>query len=162
VKLSVMRHAWAGPPSADPKVERERPLLKEGRDTALAMAKALDSLDEYPNVIFCSPFIRAADTADILGKYFGVQVNVIGGFAPYRPLEGEIRNLVEHDDLKRVWTVLHVDNSTVAMNTLGGDVDWDDLVMAEYRRVKIDRDDGSWKLKLVLRPSDIGRPDHKS
>lgn len=162
MKLYVMRHGYAGDPSDDPKKERDRPLLAEGRTMALTMAEALGDLGEVPKVIFSSPFARAIQTADIVGKTLGVQVNVIGDLAPVRPLEGTISDLISSDSLKRVMIVGHKDNTTPAMNTLGGDVKWDDLVMAEVRRVEINRDTCEWKWKFRIRPSKFGLKDYDS
>lgn len=38
--------------------------------------------------------------------------------------------------------------------------DWVPLVMAEVRRIRIDRDTGEWKVRWRLRPSDIGLKDY--
>lgn len=162
MKLYVMRHGYAGKPESDPAAERDRPLLAEGRATVLAIAKEMSNQDEIPNVIFCSPFARTVQTADIVGKALGIQVNVIGDLAPMRPLEETVATLVGYDKLKRVLLVGHVDNTTPSMNELGGDTKWDDLVMGEVRRVKIDRKDATWKLKWALKPSDLGLKDRKS
>ena len=162
MRLYIARHGYAGDPVDDPKQERDRPLLPEGKATVTAMAKAMAALGEIPKVIFCSPFARTIMSADLFGKILGVQVNVIGEFAPMRPLEDSIVGLISKDRIKRVMVVGHVDNTTPAMDTLGGDVKWKDLVMAEVRRVDMNRDDGGWKLKWGMKPSDIGCRDRKS
>lgn len=162
MKFALIRHAYAGDASRDPVVERERPLVEEGRATAEAMAAALDALGEYPKAIFASPFARATETADIFGRHFGVQVNVVGGLAPMRPMETEIANLAMGDHLSRVWCVVHVDNSGDAMDSLGGDIVWDPLVMCEYRRVSMSRKDATWEFRTGLKPSQVGRKDRKS
>ena len=162
MRLWIGRHAYAGPAVNDPKAERDRPLLPEGIATATAIAKALAAAGEVPNVIFSSPFQRAIQTADIYGKTLGVQVNVIGEFAPMRPLEDGIIGLMAKREQKQIMCIGHVDNTTPSMNNLGGDVDWNDLVMAEVRRVRIDRKTGAWSLKWGVRPSDVGCRDRKS
>lgn len=162
MRLWLARHGWSGPGLPDPKAERERPLLPEGIATIKAIAKAMRDAGECPNVIFSSPFQRAVDTADIFGRILGVQVNVIGEFSPQRPLEDGILGLMEHGEQKRILVCGHVDNTTPAMNNLGGDVKWKDLTMGEVRRVRIDRKSGQWKLKWGIKPSDIGRQDHDS
>lgn len=162
MKLYIGRHCYAGDPSDDPKTERERPLLQEGKVTALAIANAMCDIGEVPNVIFCSPFQRAIMTADIYGRVFGIQVNVIGDMAPVRPLEDAIATLIGSDKLKRVMLVGHVDNTTPAMQTFESNDKWKDLVMGEVRRVNISRKDCSWSLKWGIKPSDIGRKDRKS
>ena len=162
MKLYVGRHAYAGDPSPDPKTERERPLTAEGKATALAVARSMGDLGEVPKVIFCSPFARAIMTADIYGKELGIQVNVIGDLAPMRPIEDAILGLAAKGEQKRVMIVGHVDNTTPSMNNLGGDSKWKDLVMAEVRRVRFDRDSGAWTLRWTVKPSDVGRKDYDS
>jgi len=140
-----------------------RPLLPEGVATATAIAKAMLAAGELPICIFCSNYARAVQTASIYGRVLDVNVASLGDLAPIRPLAPAISNLVQTKDserLRRVMLVGHVDNTTPAMNDLGGDVKWAKLVMGEVRRVEIDRDDLGWELRWSLKPSDIGRPDH--
>lgn len=152
----------------NPKAERERPLSAEGRATAKAIAKAMLDAGEVPSVIFCSPFARTTQTADIYGLAFSqstgdrVSVNSVGDFAPDRPLELGIAGLIGSDKLRRVMIVGHVDNTTPAFNTFADDDGaWPDLVMAEVRRIEIDRKSCKWDLRWALRPSDLGLKDYK-
>lgn len=161
MRLHVMRHAYAGEFSEDPKKERERPLTSEGRQMAIAVAKAMIDADEIPNIIFASPFFRTTQTADIIGKLLGVQVNTIDDLSPNRPIEDRLLELMSHKEQKRLMIVVHHDNSTPAFNHFAEDDNaWDPLVMAEVRRVKIDRDSGKWKLRWGVKPSDLGLKDY--
>ena len=166
MKLYIARHAFAGPPSLDPQIERSRPLLPEGKATALAIAKAMIAIGEIPKVIFCSPYARTTMNADIFGKAFalatgsGIRVNTIGDLSPDRPLEPSLLNLMSKGELKRAMLVCHMDNTSPGMNNLGGDQKWKDLLMCEVRRVKIDRKSGQWKLKWGIKASDIGLKDY--
>jgi phosphohistidine phosphatase SixA len=164
VKLWVMRHAYAGDFSEDPKKERERPLKPEGVEMAKAVAGAMSEAGEEPKVIFASPFVRTTSTADIVGKALGIQVNIIDDLAPNRPLEDRVLELMGHDAMKRIMIVGHVDNTTPALDGFGSDdgSKWKDLVMAEVRRLKIDRKTGAWRVKWGVKPSDLGLEDHKS
>lgn len=155
-----MRHGFAGTPSKDPKTERDRELTDEGVEMVKAVAAAWSDAHKGPMVVFCSPFTRTVQTADLVGKYFGVQVNVIGELAPQRPLEEGILSLLKHGEVKGVLLVGHVDNTTPAMNQFGGDVEWQPLVMAEVRRVEMDRKTGEWCLKWSIKPSYLGLVDH--
>jgi phosphohistidine phosphatase SixA len=171
MKLYLMRHGYAGPGSPDPKRERERPLLPEGQRMARAIAKAMADAGELPNYIFASPFARAIQTADIVAKTWNdlglagdnpYQVNVIDDLAPQRPLEPQVLDIIGFQDIKRVMLVGHKDNTTPMMQSFGGDAKWKDLVMAEVRRVRMDRKTGAWKLRWCLRPSDLGLKDYDS
>lgn len=169
-KLWVARHCYAGDPSSDPKVERERPLTPEGRATARAIASAMIKAGEIPYAIFCSPYARTVQTADIIAKTINaaganlkdsaLQVNSIGDLAPLRPLEDGILSLLANGEVKRLLLVGHKDNTTPAMNNFGGDTKWKDLTMGEVRRVSINRKSGKWELRWTIRPSDLGLTDH--
>jgi phosphohistidine phosphatase SixA len=166
VKLYVGRHNWAGAASDDPATERDRPLKPEGVRTSKAIAQAMIDAEEIPNAIFSSPFARAIQTADIYGKAFGVQVNVIGDLAPVRPLTPTLEELLSikgTEKLKRPMLVGHVDNMGPAFRDLGVDgEDWDDMVMGEVRRLRIDRKTLDWDIRWTLKPSDVGMKDHES
>lgn len=159
MKLYIARHGYAGDSSTDPKQERERQLTAEGKATVLAVANAMSDVGEVPNIIFCSPLARANMTADIFGRVLGSSVNVIGDLAPMRNIDAAILNLMSYAKAKRVMIVGHVDNTTPAMTGFDGDSKWKDLVMAEVRRVQIDRDSGDWKFRWGIKPSDVGRKD---
>ena len=161
----MARHGFAGDfiPD-DTKAERNRPLKPEGRKMVQAIAEAMADADEIPKVIFCSPFERTKQTADIIGSFLTVQVNVVDDLAPNRPLEERLLEFMGHKEQKRIMIVGHVDNSTPAFNDFGSSdgSDWKPLVMGEVRRLKIDRKTGEWALKWCVRPSDLGLKDHKS
>jgi phosphohistidine phosphatase SixA len=162
LKLWIGRHGFAGDYSTDPKKERERPLKPEGIEMVRAVAQAMADAGEEPYVIFASPHARAQQTADIYGKKFGIPVEVIDDLSPNRPLEDRILELMSHKEQKRVMIVGHVDNTSPAFDNFGGDQDWEPLVMAEVRRVKIDRKTGDWSIKWGVKPSDLGLKDYKS
>lgn len=161
MKLWIMRHGFAGDfiPN-DTKAERNRPLKPEGKAMVKAIAQAMIDADEIPNVIFASPFERTKNTADIVGSMLLVQVNIVDDMAPNRPLEERLLEFMGHKEQKRIMLVGHVDNTTPAFENFGGD--WEPLVMAEVRRVKIDRKSGEWTLKWGVKPSDLGLNDYET
>jgi phosphohistidine phosphatase SixA len=162
LKLWISRHGFAGKPSADPKVERERPLKPEGIAMVKAIGQAMLDAGEQPKIVFCSPYTRTTMSADILGGMLGISVNVVGDMAPQRPLTPALQSLIGvtgSEQMKRVLLVGHVDNTSPCMTDLGTNDDWNDLVMAECRRVKIDRDTLEWSLKWGVKPSDLGLRD---
>lgn len=126
-----------------------------------AIVKAMVTQDKVlPKVVFCSPLERTKNTADLVGLLLGIQVNVIDDLSPNRPLEDRIVEIMGHGAVKRVMLVGHVDNTTPAFNNLAGDKNaWDDLVMAEVRRLRINRKTGEWKLRWSVKPSDLGLRD---
>lgn len=68
MQILVMRHADALSRSkSDVKYDAERPLSEKGREQATAMGRLLASLAIAPDLIICSPFIRAQETAERVG-----------------------------------------------------------------------------------------------
>lgn len=165
MKLYVGRHGYAGVPSRDPKKERERPLKPEGVQMVKATARSILNLGDIPACIFCSPFQRTIQTADIYGKILGIQVEVIGDMSPVRPLTTTLTELLQGKfvTLKRVMMIGHRDNLEPLFRGLAGsDSAFDDIAMGEVRRLKIDRWDLDWKEKWRMRPSDFGLPNYYS
>jgi phosphohistidine phosphatase len=65
--LLLIRHAHAG--QRDPERwpdDRERPLSDKGRKTMRDVSRGLRSLDLVPTLVLSSPWLRAAQTAEIL------------------------------------------------------------------------------------------------
>ncbi len=190
MKLYVMRHGYAGESLSDPKAERQRPLKPEGREMVKAVANWMLANDEVPTIIFASPFERAKQTADIVGAIFGIGVDIVDDMAPNRPLDNRLLEFIGHGDLRRLMIVGHVDNTTPTFNRFGGKFrksvrdsgddkliensqppasmadngdyfgDWPPLVMAEARRLRIDRKTGEWNVRCRVRPSDLGLTDY--
>ena len=69
MKCYFIRHAKAGYNAPS---DTARPLTDEGRSQAQSMATALHRIGTHPTTIFCSPRVRAQQTATILGDAFGV------------------------------------------------------------------------------------------
>jgi phosphohistidine phosphatase SixA len=159
VKLWVARHGFAGDVRRDPTEERNRSLTKEGRATVEAVAKGMRVAGEIPVLILASPYARTLETADIFGKVLDVRVDVLDELAPNFPIADTIARLAEDSEMHRLMIVGHVDNTTPAMEQLGSDDEWPNLLKSEVRRVKIDRKTGEWKLRWQLLPSDVAMPD---
>ncbi|RMJ06283.1 Phosphohistidine phosphatase SixA [Marinobacter litoralis] len=70
MQLIIMRHGEAGRHSLD----HERELTEVGRKQAANVAEKIAQSDSKPSVIWCSPYIRARQTAAIVGDILGVPV----------------------------------------------------------------------------------------
>jgi phosphohistidine phosphatase len=71
--LLLVRHAHAG--DRDPAQwpdDRTRPLTDKGRKTQAKVAKALRRMELIPELVVTSPWVRAAETAEILQRELGV------------------------------------------------------------------------------------------
>lgn len=71
--LLLIRHADAG--SRDPDRwpdDRARPLTDKGRKTQRKVSRALGKLELVPTLVLASPWVRAAETAEILVRELGL------------------------------------------------------------------------------------------
>jgi phosphohistidine phosphatase len=69
MKLYLIRHSNAvDPGTPDYEDDSQRPLTEKGRDKARKIASALKELGAEPNLILSSPYVRAAQTAEIVAK----------------------------------------------------------------------------------------------
>jgi phosphohistidine phosphatase len=72
--LLIIRHADAGErdPARWPD-DTQRPLSDKGRKVHRRVSRALKRLDLVPELVLTSPWVRAAQTADILAEELGLQ-----------------------------------------------------------------------------------------
>lgn len=108
MKLYVMRHGTA--------LEREhwsedddsqRPLTEEGRVELEEAARGIQALDLGVERIVTSPFVRAYDTAQIVGAALGLAVEEDDVLAPGATLAGLCGTLTRHADEAAVLVVGH-------------------------------------------------------
>jgi phosphohistidine phosphatase len=78
VDLYLMRHGEA----ADAPRDRDRPLTARGRVQARTSAQGLKALGASPARLWHSPYLRAAETAAIVGEVFGLPPTVDERFVP--------------------------------------------------------------------------------
>jgi phosphohistidine phosphatase len=71
MNLYLMRHANAGLPRLNPKLDAKRSLIKEGKDQCMLMARLLSALKVQVDVIVSSPLKRAMQTAQFVGTELG-------------------------------------------------------------------------------------------
>jgi phosphohistidine phosphatase len=78
MRLLLIRHAHAG--DRDPEQwpdDRERPLTDKGRKTHRKVSRALGKLDLVPAKVLTSPWLRAAQTADLMVQELGLSTPAI-------------------------------------------------------------------------------------
>jgi phosphohistidine phosphatase len=73
MKLCFLRHGEADWPNWT-KPDNERPLTERGRKEMKRVAKFLERLKLVPDVILTSPLPRASQTAEIVGKRLGIEL----------------------------------------------------------------------------------------
>ena len=82
MKLYFLRHGIADWPEWDVARDHERPLTKDGLKKMKAEAKAIAALDLQLDAILSSPYTRAFQTADIVAKELGLEVQIEPLLAP--------------------------------------------------------------------------------
>ncbi len=99
--LYLVRHGIAVD-RADPKApaEAERPLTAEGIQKTRAAALGLRKLGAEPDVIITSPYVRAAQTAEIFAEALGFSVEKIRVSDALKPNENPAELLKELGKLK--------------------------------------------------------------
>jgi phosphohistidine phosphatase len=71
--LLLIRHAHAGDRDPDQwPDDRARPLTDKGRKTQRKVSRALSKLELVPTLVLASPWVRAAETAEILVRELGL------------------------------------------------------------------------------------------
>jgi len=76
MNLYLMRHANAGLPRENPKLDAKRSLIKEGKDQCMLMARVMGALKVQVDAIVSSPLKRAMQTAQFVGTELGFEGNV--------------------------------------------------------------------------------------
>src|SRR5580692_12471382 len=76
MNLYLMRHADAGVPRENPKLDAKRALIKEGKEQCMLMARMLSALKVQVDVIVSSPLKRAMQTAQFVGTELGYDAKV--------------------------------------------------------------------------------------
>jgi phosphohistidine phosphatase len=87
MNLYLMRHANAGVPRENPKLDTKRGLVKDGKDQCMLMARVLSALKVQIDVIVSSPLKRALQTAQFVGTELGYEAKVL--IDPSLALDGD-------------------------------------------------------------------------
>jgi phosphohistidine phosphatase len=96
MKLCFLRHGEADWPNWT-KPDNERPLTERGRKEMKRVAKFLERLKLVPDVILTSPLPRASQTAEIVGKRLGIELQTESTLAHGFNIERLRRLLAKHD-----------------------------------------------------------------
>ena len=76
MNLYLMRHANAGVPRDNAKLDAKRGLIAEGKEQCMIMGRILGALKVQPEVIVSSPLKRALQTAQFVGNELGYEGKV--------------------------------------------------------------------------------------
>lgn len=110
--LYLMRHANAGLPRGNPKLDDKRSLIKEGKEQCMLMGRLLGALKVQVDVIVSSPLKRATQTAQFVGTELGYDAKV--EISPALGLDAEygdfLEMLAQYADREGVLAVGHNPN----------------------------------------------------
>ena len=105
MKLCFLRHGEADWPNWD-KPDNERPLTERGRKEMKRVAKFLDRLKFSADAILTSPLPRASQTAEIVGKRLGIELEIESALAHGFNIE-RLRRLLAKRDAECIMIVGH-------------------------------------------------------
>jgi phosphohistidine phosphatase len=153
--LYIVRHGLAVD-RTDPKSppEAERPLTAKGVQKTRAAALGLAELKVKPDVLISSPYVRAAQTAEIFAETLGYTVNKIKVSEALKPTANpaEIVKVVTRLRAKEVMVfghAPHLDN--LAAHLIGGRV-FTEIKKAGVACFEHTPATGKWNLRWLITP----------
>jgi phosphohistidine phosphatase len=120
MNLFILRHANAGTSTADPEVDRKRPLDKEGVRHCLQLSRVLNAMKIRFDVIVSSPLKRSLQTATLVATETKYKSRVVQSesLAPEATLKDFKKLLEEYRDRDNVLVVGHNPNLSVFAGAL--------------------------------------------
>jgi phosphohistidine phosphatase len=120
MNLFILRHASAGTSTADPEVDRKRPLDQEGVRHCLQLSRVLNAMKIGFDVIVSSPLKRSLQTAALVATETGYKSRVVqsNSLAPEATLKDFKKLLDEYRDRENVLVVGHNPNLSVFVGAL--------------------------------------------
>ncbi len=118
--LYLLRHAkssWSNPELDD----QQRPLNKRGNHDAPVMGERFGTHEEIPDLILCSPALRARSTAELFARACGFPVdNIIEQPDLYFSGTGAIENIIvsQDDQYRSQMLVLHNPDINAFVNSI--------------------------------------------
>jgi phosphohistidine phosphatase len=120
MRLYFLRHGLADWPEWDVARDHERPLTKEGVKKMKAEAKTIAALDLQLDAILSSPYTRAYQTADIVARELGLEVQIEPLLAPGFDLERLIDLLRTHATAQALLLTGHEPSFSAVISQLIG------------------------------------------
>ena len=92
MNLYILRHGIAVPPGTPGIKDEDRPLTKDGKRKMKAIAEGMLAIKLQLGRILSSPYVRARETAEIVGQVFGLKIEL------WKPLipSGNPHQLISH------------------------------------------------------------------
>ena len=134
MEIYLLRHAHAGNPDEWAADDAERPLSAKGRKQAERLGRFLVERGFKPDAIVSSPKVRALQTAEVVARHLGADVQTDRRLAGYLDIDGLAR-VVEEAGGGRVVLVGHDPDFSELAATLTGA---QDLPMKKGALARID------------------------
>ncbi len=154
--LYVVRHGIAVD-RTDPKSppEPERPLTAEGVQKTRSAALGLKELDVKPDVLITSPYLRAAQTAEIFAEALGFPTSKIRVSNALKPAANpaDIVKEISHLKAKELMCVGHAPHlDQLIAQLVGARGVFTELKKAGAASLEHTGTQGAWRLQWVLTP----------
>jgi len=118
-EILLMRHAKSSHPPGV--ADRHRPLSPRGKDSALAVGRALAEFAAVPDLVITSPARRAADTAALVCESAGWAASIAAIDGLYSSgVDALLVALGEHRAARRILAVGHEPTWSSAVSTIIG------------------------------------------
>jgi phosphohistidine phosphatase len=118
MKLCFLRHGEADWPNWD-KPDDERPLTERGRKEMKRVAKFFERLEFVPDAILTSPLPRSSQTAEIVGKRLGIELQTEPALAHNFNIE-RLRRMIGKINADSVMVVGHEPEFSEVIDELTG------------------------------------------
>jgi phosphohistidine phosphatase len=120
MNLFILRHASAGTGTANPELDRKRPLDNEGVRHCLLLARVLNAMNIEFDVIVSSPLKRSLQTAALIATETGYKSRVreSDSLAPEATLKDFKKLLNDYRDRDSILVVGHNPNLSVFLGAL--------------------------------------------
>ena len=148
MKLYLVQHGKAKPKEEDP----ERSLAEEGISEVEVVGEFLRKAGVKLSKIFHSGKMRALQTAEILAKHIGAEIEKEDGLEPLAEIDIWVKKLEEtEDDIMLVGHLPHL--SRLANYLIAGNQELDAISFRFGGVVCLERDEGEkWRILWIIRP----------
>jgi phosphohistidine phosphatase len=150
MKLYLVQHGKARPKEEDP----ERSLSDEGKSEVEAVGKFLKRVGVKVTKIFHSGKLRALQTAEILAKHIGVEIEKADGLEPLAEIDVWIERIRDtRGDIMLVGHLPHL--SRLANYLIANNQELDAISFRFGGVVCLEREeseDGKWRILWIVRP----------
>lgn len=120
MELFFLRHGVAADYGPAGSGDAGRPLTREGIEKMTAAARGMHRLEIRLDLLLSSPLVRARETAALVGRALGVEVQIANDLVPGCGLSRLRALLATHSDAERIMVVGHEPDFSTLIGDLTG------------------------------------------